>query len=284
MSEARHSFTVRPFAYGDARVSDDPRLWKLSRDGLLRGRYCIVAIAEDGVLAGYCTFDFEEGKVIRLSMLESRILGAGSKMLDELKARTVELIAEDVAVASKAWWKRRSFKPTTTRSREAGTVGHYRWRRRNDERFDGTPLLPIWPTLRKVHEVQIEGMDQERLVLAIATLVAQANILPVTLVPDSLVLALREALARGQVAPEAAKALQGQLAVFDAMEGNDLQRNLAWYMDAHGRLRELGASEKLLDVLQAVMRRYVYEVERARGAEYGTEPRGDTVTPEPSAE
>lgn len=185
MSEARNSFTVRPFAYGDSGVINDPRLWKLSRDGLLRGRYCTVAIAEDGTLAGYCTFDMDEHRVFRLSMLESRVPGAGSKMLDALKTRAIEIIAEDVVIASEAWWKRRGFtkRKTPMREREAGTVGHYGWKRTRDELFATTQLLALWPDLRLTHRLQYEGIDQERLDEAIERMVRQANILPVVTVP-----------------------------------------------------------------------------------------------------
>ena len=260
---ALNFFTVRPFVYSDSRVIDDPRLWKLSRDGLLRGRYCIVAIAEDGTLAGYCTFDKEEHRAFRLSMLESRVPGAGSALLDELKKRAVEIIAEDVVTTSEAWWKRRGFtkRKTPMREREAGTVGHYGWKRTRDERFASTGLLALWPDLRLTHRLQYEGIDQERLDEAIERMVRQANILPVVTVPLAFVEAVQQAVADGQVAPEAVPELQEHLAKIAMVQADPLRQTLVWYADAMARLVELDASAEVLKALQVMMREYVRQME-----------------------
>lgn len=257
----RNSFTVRPFVYSDSRVIDDPRLWKLSRDGLLRGSFCIVAIAEDGTLAGYCTFDVEDRRVIRMSMLESRRPGAGSEMLNGLKARVVELIAEDVVTTSEAWWKRRGFTKRKTISREAGTVGHYGWRRSRDERFARAPLVPFWPDLRKTHRIVYEGIDQERLDEAIEHMVRQPNFLPVVTVPSAFVEAVQQAITAGQIAPEAVPALQEHLAKIAMVQAEPLRRTLVWYADAMVRLVELDAPAEVLEALQVMMREYVRQME-----------------------
>ncbi|NCC34777.1 MAG: hypothetical protein EOM24_22585 [Chloroflexia bacterium] len=190
-------------------------------------------------------------------------------MLDELKQRATQLIAEDVVTTSVAWWKRQGFTQQKTVSRESGTVGHFRWQRNRDARFASTRLCPIWPQLPLMQHIIWEGIDQERLDEAVAHMGEQPNMLPVITVPTAFIRDVQHAIADGQIAPEAVSGLQEHLTKIAAMQSDPRSEMLVWYIDAVARLVALDAPVSLIDSIHAMMRAYVRQVQYDRHSESG---------------
>jgi len=109
MSE-RRVFGIRPLQYNDIVVIENRPLWGQPRVNISPHHKGIGAIAEDGSLVGYCGFyDTPRRSEARISAVQSRMPGAGTALLNALKARFYYLVAEDVLSSAEAWWKRRGF-------------------------------------------------------------------------------------------------------------------------------------------------------------------------------
>jgi hypothetical protein len=146
MSE-QHRLTVRPLCFSDITVIENRVLWGQPRVNMSPHHKGIGALAEDGSLVGYCGFyDEPRGSQARISAIQSRMPGAGTALLNALKARFYYLTAEDVFAPAAAWWERRGFVLLypATEDDEEGVVGTYEWWRDDDPAFEKAPYELVW--------------------------------------------------------------------------------------------------------------------------------------------
>lgn len=156
-------FTIRPLQYRDIAVIEHRAPWGQPRVALLPNHKGIGAIAEDGSLGGYCGFSDEpHGSEARIGALQSRMPGAGTALLNALKARFYYLVAEDVLASAATWWEHRGFVLLypATEDAEEGVVGTYEWWRDDDEVFKEAPYEAVWPNHRRM--VQLIWDEQDR--------------------------------------------------------------------------------------------------------------------------
>lgn len=162
MSE-QHRFTIRPLQYRDIAVIENRVYWSQPHVALSPNHKGIGAIAEDGSLVGYCGFyDEPHGSEARIGAIQSRMPGAGTALLNALKARFYYLIAEDVLASAATWWRHRGFVLLypATEDDEEGVVGTYEWWRDDDAVFNEAPYEAVWPNHRCI--VQLVWDEQDR--------------------------------------------------------------------------------------------------------------------------
>lgn len=124
----------------------------------------LAAITADGTLVGYCGFlGDSRGGEARISALQSRLPGAGSALLDALKARFYLLMAVDVLETAAAWWERRGFvlMYPATEDDEVGVIGTFEWWRDSDPVFAERNDEPMWPSQRCVARLIWDEQDRQ---------------------------------------------------------------------------------------------------------------------------
>jgi hypothetical protein len=158
-------FTIRPLCFSDIVVIENRPLWGQPRVNMSPHNKGIGAVVEDGSLIGYCGFhDKPRGSEATISAIQSRMPGAGTALLNALKARFYYLIADDVLTTAVAWWERRGFvlRYPATEDDEEGVVGTYEWWRDDDPVFEEAPYTSVWPNHRCMVQLTWDEQDRQR--------------------------------------------------------------------------------------------------------------------------
>jgi hypothetical protein len=128
MAAAPH-ITIRPFQHDDIVLMRQRPLWGTPHVMIPPEDKGLAATTADGTLVGYCGFSGSSRSAeARISAVQSRMPGAGSALLDALKARFYLLVAVDVLETAAPWWERRGFvlMYPATEDDEAGVIGSFR--------------------------------------------------------------------------------------------------------------------------------------------------------------
>jgi hypothetical protein len=165
--DKRQACTVRPLQYSDIAVIENRARWGQPRVTIAPHHKGIGAIAADGTFVGYCGFSgTPRGAEAQISAVQSCMPGAGTALINALKARFYRLIAEDVLLSAAVWWKRQGFMllHPATEDDEEGVRGSYEWWRDDDPVFAVAPYESVWPNHRSLAQLICDEQKRQQAV------------------------------------------------------------------------------------------------------------------------